>query len=118
MAEHGNLFESTFTDQPSELAIYRAEVDLTIDPTLLPLSNRTSVAWMFKSAHADGVVRLPLMTVKINAPLDSFNRAKPNTWHGLTTNAAKSEEGESRSTGGWPHMPYLRGVGTYAEAGT
>jgi hypothetical protein len=78
VAERGSVYDSAFLDQPAEEATYRAEMDLQIDESKLPLSNRTSTAWTFKSAEVSGTQPLPLMTVSVSPTLDSQNAAKAN----------------------------------------
>jgi hypothetical protein len=76
VADRDNLFSNTFTGQPAQEATYRAEVDLRLDDSVLPLSSRTSTAWTFKSAHVTDTQPLPLMLAGISPNVDGQNTAK------------------------------------------
>ncbi len=76
VADRKDLFDDIFAGQPAEQATYRAEVDLTLDDTKLPLSSFTHTAWTFTSAQAPERQALPLMTVRISPNLDGQNSAK------------------------------------------
>lgn len=63
---------------PAGAGTYRLEQVRQLNEKILPLSSRMSRTWTFRSAHVpqDRTEPLPLLAVKIAAPVDEYNRGR------------------------------------------